>query len=457
MRRYPAYRDSGIEWLGEVPEGWEVCSLKRVTLSKCDGPFGSGLKSEHYTEDGVRVIRLQNIRSGKFNDADRAFIDRDYATGELQRHEVKARDLLIAGLGDDNNTVGRCCVAPDQIGEAIVKADCFRFRVSEEHALPEFLAYLLNVSSVYDAGSLSSGTTRSRIPLSEMAARKIATPALPEQRAIAAFLDRETAKIDALVAEQRRLIALLAEKRQAVISHAVTRGLNPDARPKPSGIGWLGDVPEGWEVVPLKRLSPAISVGVVVNPSDYVAEEGLPFIYGGDISEGRIDYPNARRISPEASDRLSKSRLSVGDVLTVRVGAPGVSAVVGPEGAGGNCASVVLIRKGSRCPQWLCHAMNSRHVRYQVEVVQYGAAQEQFNVGHAVNFKIVTPSPAEAAEIAAFLDGECEKIDALSVEATTAIALLQERRAALISAAVTGKIDVRDLVPVNVPRETEPA
>jgi type I restriction enzyme S subunit len=142
----------------------------------------------------------------------------------------------------------------------------------------------------------------------------------------------------------------------------------------------------------------------------------------------------------------AKTRLQTGDLLTVRVGAPGVTAVVPPSCDGGNCASVMLVRRGDYCSAWLCYAMNSRVVRYQVELVQYGAAQEQFNIGHAVNFFVPTPDREEQISIAAMLDEATSKAEKLIAEAEAAIALLQERRSALISAAVTGKIDVRDRV-----------
>jgi type I restriction enzyme S subunit len=270
-------------------------------------------------------------------------------------------------------------------------------------------------------------------------------PSRQEQGRIAEFLDRETEKIDDLVAEQQRLMELLKEKRQAVISHAVTKGLNPSAPMKPSGIEWLGDVPAHWEVTRLKKISPSMTVGIVVNPSSFIADEGLPFIYGGDIREGVIDWPNARRIDAKSSEVNSKTQLRAGDLLTVRVGAPGVTAVVPAECEGGNCASVMLIRQGAFNSQWLCYAMNTRTVRFQVEVVQYGAAQEQFNISHAVNFWVPAPPRKEQNEIVKFLDDETAKLDTLAAEAQKAIDLLQERRTALISAAVTGQIDVRKL------------
>jgi type I restriction enzyme S subunit len=273
----------------------------------------------------------------------------------------------------------------------------------------------------------------------------IPVPPIDDQEAVTAFLDLETSKIDALVAEQEKLIALLQEKRQAVISHAVTKGLDPNVPMKDSGVKWLGEVPGHWEVLPLKRVSPQQTVGIVVNPSEYVTDEGLPFIYGGDISEGRIDYISSRRISPEDSQRNAKTQLRAGDLLTVRVGAPGITAVVPPECEGGNCASVMLVRQGGFNSDWLCYAMNSRVVRYQVEIVQYGAAQEQFNINHAVEFVIPCPPRAEQDALSTFLTNETSRLGSLEAEARTAITLLQERRTALISAAVTGQIDVRGL------------
>ena len=210
---------------------------------------------------------------------------------------------------------------------------------------------------------------------------------------------------------------------------------------KDSGVEWLGEVPAHWEVLPLKRVSPQQTVGIVVNPSEYITDEGLPFIYGGDISEGRIDYISSRRISPENSQRNEKTCLKAGDLLTVRVGAPGITAVVPPECEGGNCASVMLVRRGEFNSDWLCFVMNSRAVRYQVEIVQYGAAQEQFNINHAVEFVVSKPPRTEQDAIATFLDRETAKIDTLVAEQEKLIALLQEKRQAVISHAVTKGLD----------------
>ena len=291
------------------------------------------------------------------------------------------------------------------------------------------------------------GSTRDKLTQDDMKSISLVIPeSSDEARKAVAHLDRETARIDALIEKKTRFIDLLREKRQALITHAVTKGLDPTVKMKDSGVEWLGEVPEHWEMVPLKYVTPSLTVGIVVNPSDYVADEGLPFLYGGDIGEGVIFAESARRISPEHSQRNAKTRLNAGDLVTVRVGAPGVTAVVPPECEGGNCASVMLIRRGEFNSDWLCYTMNSRVVRYQVEVVQYGAAQEQFNISHAVDFLIPVPPVEEQSQIASVLNQEGRRVDALLSKTECSIELLKERRSALITAAVTGQIDLREAV-----------
>jgi type I restriction enzyme S subunit len=214
-------KDSGVEWLGEVPAHWEVRRLKQISISFCDGPFGSGLKSEHYVDDGVRVIRLQNIRNGTFAGEDTAFISKEYFQRELARHDVQGNDVLVAGLGDDRNAVGRACVAPPNVPPAMVKADCFRFRLRSESS-PDFVAHQLSAGAVFAAGTLSLGSTRSRIPLSVMAGRVVAIPGIDEQVRIAREVAKRIAGFESLIGEAEKGIALLQERRAALISAAVT-------------------------------------------------------------------------------------------------------------------------------------------------------------------------------------------------------------------------------------------
>ena len=214
-------RDSGIPWLGRVPAHWEVKKLSRVTKSRCDGPFGSGLKSEHYTDEGIRVIRLQNIGFADFNDEDKAFIDPDYYA-ELGDHDVHPGDLLVAGLGDTSNPVGRACRAPDHLGPAMVKADCFRYRFERGKADSQFMAYQMSITAMALAGALASGVTRARMNLSHTSDRVFAFPPIEEQVEIATFLNSRSDEVRRMLETVNAAIARLTEYRTALITAATT-------------------------------------------------------------------------------------------------------------------------------------------------------------------------------------------------------------------------------------------
>src|SRR5262245_15687950 len=225
----------------------------------------------------------------------------------------------------------------------------------------------------------------------------------------------------------------------------MTRGLVPRAPLRDSGIPWLGEIPAHWAVSRLRHISPFITVGVVVNPSSYVTADGVPFLYGSDVTEEGINVMSARRIPPEVSrGELAKTCLRAGDVVTVRVGAPGVTAVVPPDLEGANCASIMLVRGApSFDSHWLAFAMNSSVGRHQVALVQYGAAQEQFNISHAVDFLFAVPPLDEQRAIADYLNRETARLDRLVAAKEHVLELVAEKRRALITRAVTRGLDPR--------------
>jgi type I restriction enzyme S subunit len=434
---YSDYKNSGISWLGEVPAHWSIAAVGY----RYEVLLGKMLDERRITGEHLApYLRNVDVQWDRINTEN--LPEMDFSGNDLVRYALTPGDLLVCEGGE----VGRAAIWQGDFGECYYQKALHRLRCRDHSKdLQRFMLYILRAASSLNVFTASEGkSTIAHLTAETLRGYRFAFPPYQEQKRIVDFLDVETSKIDSLIAEQEKLLTLLAEKRQATISHAVTRGLKSDTLMKDSGLTWLGDVPAHWEVKRLKTISPFITVGIVVNPSDYVSEEGLPFIYGGDISEGKISLDNCRKITPEDSQRQSKTMLESGDLLTVRVGAPGVTAVVPQSCSGGNCASVMLVRKGKFDSTWLCYAMNSRMVRFQVEVVQYGAAQEQFNISHAINFWIATPPQSEQADVAAFLEAETGKLDALKAEAERAIGLLKERRSALISAAVTGKIDVRN-------------
>lgn len=218
-------KPSGIDWLGNVPEHWEVAPLRRFSTKRCDGPFGSGLKSTHYTSGGVRVIRLQNIGQAEFKNKDAVYISSDYYA-LLGDHDVLKDDLLVAGLGDERIPAGRACVAPDDIEPAMVKADCFRFRLVKDKVNPQFIAFQLSSTAVRASAVLSTGATRQRINLQTTAGRAVAVPPLNEQADIVHHINSEMIPLDRVIQQSRREIDLLREFRTRLVTDIVTGKLD---------------------------------------------------------------------------------------------------------------------------------------------------------------------------------------------------------------------------------------
>jgi len=440
FRPYPAYKPSGVELLGNVPDHWEVKRLKFAARTI----MGQSPSSELYTEDPSERPFLQGNAefTARFPRA-KWFCDAAPKTVPVKALLLSVRAPVGAlNEADQPYGIGRglCAVIDDGAGMD-----------------KDFGWYALHLCKA-ELDTKATGSTYEAVSADDVGNILLALPPGTEQSAIVGFLDSETGGIDTLIAKKRALIEKLKEKRSALISRTVTRGLPPDAARtagfdphpplKPSGVEWLGEIPEHWGTRRLRHISNGITVGVVVNPSSYVSDEGVPFLLGGDIREFSIDTVNCNRCAPATSNGLlRKSRLSPGDLVVVRVGYPGVAAVIPPELDGANCASMMLVRKHPRfSSQWLAYVFNSQAGRDQIDIVQYGAAQKQFNISHAVDFWFPFPPLKEQEMIASFLDRERARFDKLVTKVEAAITRLQEYRTALITAAVTGKIDVRGAV-----------
>ena len=275
-------------------------------------------------------------------------------------------------------------------------------------------------------------------------------PPSVEQSAIAAFLDRETGQIDALVAEQERLMALLKEKRQAVISQAVTKGLNPNAKMKPSGVEWLGEVPAHWAVKKLGHI--AKLQGGFAFSSDSFRDEGIPIVRMNNLKRGSLDLSDATYVPLEnCTDNYS---LGFGDLVW------GMSGSIGETGSLGNYARVrrcdlpaqlnqrvgrFQMLSGAFSVDFLTYIIQTKMFSEQILLQVTGTAQFNVSSDQVEGAKVPCPPSSEQSQITTYLDSKISRFDTLTGEAERAIALLKERRAAMISAAVTGKIDVRGL------------
>jgi type I restriction enzyme S subunit len=416
--RYPAYKPSGVEWLGEVPEHWGILPVKRVASLQS----GTGITSDFISEDATYPVFGGN--------GVRGFTDSFTHNGCFP---IIGRQGALCG--NINYANGTFWASEHAVVVSPVK-HC------EVRWLGETLR-AMNLSQ-YSISAAQPGLSVEMINTLMMPC-----PPQKEQTAIATFLDRETAKIDALIAEQQRLIELLQEKRQAVISHAVTKGLNPDTPMKDSGVEWLGEVPEHWEITKLKRITRQISVGIVVEPSKYYDDEGeVPALRSLNVKPGQIDIEDCVYINGRSSELLSKSILRAGDLVLVRTGQPGTCAVVPESLDACNCIDLIFVRKPYKgCSDYLMYQLSSDAARHQYDLGSDGAIQQHFNVKTATSLIIAWPTHDEQHAISSYLNATLAKLDYFIETTSSTVLLLQERRSALISAAVTGQIDVRGLVP----------
>ena len=438
--RYPKYKPSGVEWLGEVPEHWDVWKLAHAFALIASGTTPKTDNREYYDDGDIPWVNTGDLNDGELEDCGKRITARalaDHSSLKL----YPAGSLLIAMYGA---TIGKLAMLrfPATVNQA-----CCVF-AGASPIVSKFMFYWF-LGLRQQILSLATGGGQPNVSQDILRTLRVGCPDQAEQTKIASFLDRETSKIDGLVGEQRRLIELLKEKRQAVISHAVTKGLNPHAPLKPSGIEWLGDVPEHWEVKSLKRLAENIKAGPFGSSltKDMYVSSGYR-VYGqeqvipNDFNVG--DY----FITAEKYEELSQYRVAPRDILISCVGTFGKIAIV-PDAVAPGIINPRLLRL--RCSnaisaEYLAEVLRSLVTFEQFALLSRGGTMDVINIGTLNAILVAVPPIAEQNGIVGFLDTETAKFDALTAEADRGIELLQERRTALISAAVTGQIDVRGLV-----------
>ncbi|MHC5796131.1 restriction endonuclease subunit S [Lacisediminihabitans sp. FW035] len=312
-----------------------------------------------------------------------------------------------------------------------------------------FLLYSI-VHATDKLQSLGQGSTFQELSGSSLAAIEFPLPGLSEQRQIAHYLDTHTAKIDTLIGKQEQLIETLAERRQAVISHAVTKGLDPLAELKSSGMKWMGHTPSHWRKLKLRWSFDFLNGdrGINYPSSDEMTDEGVPFINAGHLRKGDLDWAAMNYITPEKYAQMGGAKLRSGDILYCLRGSLGKNALVQRLDAGALASSLVAIRsKRLECmhTRYLYLLLNSVAETQQREVISAGSAQPNLSAESVAAFSFFVPPLEEQQSITAFVDREINQMDGLSAKAGQMIDVLKERRQALISAAVTGKIDVRGM------------
>jgi type I restriction enzyme S subunit len=435
LPRYEKYKDSGVEWLGEVPEHWEIKRIKRLFEIKKRISGFTGYDVLSITQQGIKI---KDIESG---DGQLSMDYSKYQFVEIGDFAMNHMDLLT-GYVDLSIYFG--VTSPDY--------RVFTIRNSQA-SFDRYFLYLLQVGYrnkiFYAFGQGSSQLGRWRFPTEQFNKFEFPNPPANEQKKIANFLDQEITKIDDLIAESTNVIALLKEKRQALISHAVTKGLNPDVPMKDSGVEWLGEVPEHWEVRRFKHKTNIFPSNV--DKKSYDDEISIKLcnytnVYYSSSIKFDMDFMNATA----TEQQIRKFTLKAGDTIITKDSESSddiaISAYVPKTLEGVICGyHLSIVRpKANVYGAFIKYLFDSRYAKSKFAVLANGLTRVGLGQYQLDNIEMPFPSFHEQQIIAQFLDQETTKIDDLIAESQNVIELLKERRSALISSAVTGKIDVRN-------------
>jgi type I restriction enzyme, S subunit len=439
--RYPEYKDSGVEWLGQVPGHWDVLPCRAIVQERT--AKNEGAECEDYLSLMANVGILPYAEKGDVGNKK----PEDLSKCKI----VTAGDLVINSMNYGIGSYGLSAYSGVCSSVYIVMTPMnhvvesrFAFRIFENKAFQTF------------AQSFGNGILEHRCAINWDILKPIGVPVPPqsEQRAILAFLDRETAKIDALVAEQHRLMELLKVKRQVVVSHAVTKGLNPHVRLKSSGIECIGDVPEHWVIIALKRIAD-VQTGVAKGKDNGSRNTiSVPYLRVANVQDGYLDLEKVATMDIPVED-LPRYALKSGDVLMNEGGdfdKLGRGHVW--EGQIDPCITqnhVFAVRPRNVESAWLNAITGSDFAQfYFMTRSKQSTNLASISSTNLMELPVLMPPKTEQQEILTFIANQTQSFDALTAEAQRAIDLMQERRTALISAAVTGRIDVRAVTVARV-------
>lgn len=437
--RYPEYKDSGVKWLGQVPVHWGIRPLKYVATYN-DEVMPEGTPNDY----PIKYVEISDVDEQL---GITGWTEYPFASAPSRaRRVLKDGDVLISTVRTYLRAIAPVTEPPDGLvgstGFAVIRPVPYIYHSA-------LLGYVIRaewfISSII---SRSAGVSYPAINASDLVALSLPVPPWKDQQTIATFLDHETAKIDTLIHEQKRLIELLKEKRQAVISHAVTKGLDRDVPMKDSGVEWLGKVPAHWTSCRVRDVVSRIVDGPHFSPS-YQAE-GYMFISARNIKVDRWSLDDAKYVSEEDFLEFNKRvKPERGDVLLTKGGTTGIARAVDlnfPFQVWVHVAVLKTIQNKVDC-YYLAYALNSKAGYTQSQLFTRGATNNDLGLSRIANIWFALPPIDEQVDLVAKLNEYCGKLDRLGAKAESSMALLRERRSALISAAVTGKIDVRNWQP----------
>ena len=443
LHPYPAYKPSGIEWLGDVPEHWKVNRLKVHLLLNDSGVWG-----DDFHEEGAMVLRsTEQTVDGGWSISNPARIRLPRA--EQDAASLEENDLVITKSSGSKAHIGKTSVVTSSIAAMNCCFSNFMQRIRlDAHVSPLLIWYLFNSSTGREQLVFQSTSTTGLGNLNgEIIANCYFTfPPLDEQSAIVRYLDYVDRRVRRYVEAKRKLIALLEEERKAVIHQAVTRGLDPNVPLKPSGVEWLGDVPAHWERCRLRNVVSEVTTGSR-DWSSYASDTGPLFIRIANLRRGSLQlrFDETVRLNLPETSEAARTRIQAGDLLisvTAYIGSIGIAPKEIEEAYVSQHVARCKPRPGSNS-QWLGYVLLSAVGQTHGQITLYGGTKEGLSLDDVKNYPILLPPLSEQHAIVEYLDKANASIDAATDRARRQIELVEEYRTRLIADVVTGKLDVR--------------
>lgn len=435
MDKYKEYKDVEMGWLGRIPAHWTTVPLK-YSIGKSPFSFvdGDWIESKVIESEGIRYLTTGNVGVINYKEQGCGFIS-DKTFRELNCTEVFPGDVLISRL---NFPIGRSCIVPDLGYRIVVAVDNVIFRPDETKYNKKFLVYQMNCYPYSEnANFIARGSTMQRITRTQLGALKLCIPPLEEQNAMVTYLDKKCSEIDKVISAQQKRIALLQELKQSVITHAVTKGLNPNVEMKDSGVEWIGEVPKHWEVAPIKRY---VNIFTGNTPSTqeerYYNSEDINWFTPGDFYKDSLNESN-KKIS-EISRKENACRIfPPKSVYMIGIGGTIGKIAICEEEASANQQINIIVPNTNTEYKYLAYCM-----RCQKEEIILSAnvvTLPIINQDKTGYLSMPHPQKGEQNSIADYLDKKCTSIDSSISKAQHQVELLQEYKQSLITEVVTGK------------------
>ncbi|MDB4752601.1 restriction endonuclease subunit S [Winogradskyella sp.] len=438
MERYDSYKDSGVEWIGEIPSHWVNSKFKYLT--KKEVQYGVNSSSDNYCDEGIRFIRTTDIDDfGKLKIGG-VFIEED---GIDKSQITEEFDFLISRSG----TLGRTYL--HQSNERMTYGG-YLVRFNFGHpSLSKFIQFYCHSTSFWDWISLNTiVSTIGNVNGQKYNNMEVPLPPLSEQQQIVSFLDTKTSLIDSLIEKTQRKIELLKEKRTALINEVVTKGLNPNVEMKDSGVEWIGEIPSSWSKTKISRFC-EVKDGTHDTPKYIdISEESIPLVTSNSFVNGEIDFSKSKRISTQDYIEINKrSDVKFNDVIMSMIGSNIGNRVLVQTEKPFSIKNVCLFKTSNSQKlnsKYLIYLIDSKYLKYQVDFNQKGGGQPFLSLDELRSLLFPFPPISEQQQIVSYLDEQTQLIDkTISIEEKR-IELLKEYRQSLISEVVTGKINIQN-------------